>query len=420
MEWISITKTIEEIQDKLDSNEAVVLTAEELKNKLKNDEKVTIDDVDVVTCSTSGVMSGTAALLHMQITEPGLFNKAKEVYINGIPAYPGPCPNELLGSVDVILYATKASETIEDYGGGFLIKDLLDKKEVDVKVIDIEDNEFTTTVTLDDLKTARIIGTRMAFKNYNSFTNPEPRAQKSIFYNNEMEGPYNSYSFSGCGDINPLQNDPDQKIIKPNTKILLNGAQGVVIDNGTRSSSEKPNLLLTADMKDMDSYYVGGYKTAMSSEVFDSVAIPIPVLDEEVLENLKVLNKDIPLPVSDIHGRHLPIDTVDYSLWDDADLRPTLNLDECFDCIPCLCELYCPVNAFHKKKEIDTKLCFGCGYCTTVCPRGTPSINMGKIKITAEDKERNIPVTCRQSDRLRAIKLAEKLKQDLLDGSFRF
>ncbi len=378
-----------------------------------------MDDVDVVTCSTSGIMSGTSALLHMQIADPGLFSKAKEVYINGIPVFPGPCPNELLGSVDVMLYATKPSETIEDYGGGFLIKDLLDKKPVDVKVIDVEDNEFEKTVTIDDLQTARIIGTRMAFKNYNSFTNPETSAQKSIFNASEMEGPYNSYSFSGCGDINPLENDPDQDIIKPGTKILLNGAQGVVIDNGTRSNKQKPNLLLTASMKDMDPYYVGGFKTGLSPEVYNSVAIPIPVLNESVLENLKILNKDVPLPVNDIHGRHLPIDTTDYSLWDGVEYRPTLDLDKCFDCIPCLCELYCPVNAYHKHEPIDMDLCYGCGYCATVCPRGTPSIKMGSVKINVDDKEKEIPVTCRQSDKVRAIKLAEQLKEDLLDGSFR-
>ena len=87
-----MTKTLKDIQDKLDSNEAAVFTADELKTKLKNGEKLTVDDVDVVTCGTSGVMSGTTALLHIPVSEPGEFNKAKEVYINGIEAYPGPCP----------------------------------------------------------------------------------------------------------------------------------------------------------------------------------------------------------------------------------------------------------------------------------------------------------------------------------------
>lgn len=412
-------KTLKDIQDKLDSGEASVFTAAEFKTKLRNNEEIDVDDVDVVTCGTSGVMSGTAALLHMQVGEPGSFVKAKEVYINGIPAYPGPCPNELLGSVDVFVYGTNHSKSIEDYGGGFLFKDLADGKEVEVEVVDIEDNVIKTTLKLEDMELARIIGTRMAFKNYNSFTNPSSKAQKSIFNVTAMEGPYNSYSFSGSGDINPLENDPKQKVIKAGTKVLLNGAQGVIISNGTRSTEQKPNLLLTADLKDMNPYYLGGFKTGLGPEVFNSVAVAIPVLNEEILNNLKVLNEDIELPVCDIHGRHLPIDTVDYSVWDNSDLRPLTNPDNCFNCIPCLPEIYCPVNAYRKDKTIDTDLCFGCGYCATVCPRGVPSINMGKIKIEAEDKQRNIEVTCRQSDRKRAMELSIELKEQILDGRFK-
>lgn len=415
-----MSKTLEDIQKKLDSGDAIVLTAEELKTKLRDGEEVTLDDVDVVTCGTSGVMSGTTALFHIPVTDPGVFNKAANVYLNGIPAYPGPCPNELLGSVDVILYGTNHSETIDDYGGGFLIKDLLSGKEIEVKVVDIEGNEFTKNVTLDDIPDARMIGTRMAFKNYNSFTNPKPDAIKSIFNVTPMEGPYNSFSFSGCGDVNPLANDPNQDVIVPGTKILLNGAQGVIIDNGTRSSKEKPNLLLTADMKDMKSYYVGGYKTGMGPEVFDSVAIPIPVLNENILNNLKVLNKDISLPLCDIRGRHLPIATIDYTMWDgDIEYRPTVDTSKCFNCIPCLPNIYCPVNAYHKDKTIDTDLCFGCGYCATVCPRGVPSIKTGNVTFEAENKERNIPVTCRQSDKKRGLEIAEDLKEAILDGSFK-
>lgn len=414
-----MSKTLKDIQEKLDSQQAAVFTADEFKSKLRRGEDVTLDDVDVVTCGTSGVMSGTTALLHIPVAQPGEFSKAKEVYINGIPAYPGPCPNELLGSVDVMVYGTNHSTTIEDYGGGFLFKDLVEGREVEVKVIDVDDNTFTTKVTIDDMPTARMIGTRNAFKNYNSFTNPSPKAQKSIFNASPMEGPYNSYSFSGCGEINPLENDPQQKVIKEGTKVLLNGASGVVIDNGTRSTPEKPNLLLTADMKQMNNYYLGGFRTGLGPEVFDSVAIPIPVLNEDILNNLKVMNKDISLPVCDIHGRHLPIDTVDYTVWENVDYRPTTDPDSCFGCIPCLPEIYCPTKAYKKDKTVDPELCFGCGYCATVCPRGVPSIDMGRIEIEADGKTRKIPVTCRQSDKQRALKISMELKNRLLDGTFR-
>lgn len=418
-----MSKTIEDIQQKLDSGDAVVLTAEELKNKIRSGEDVTVNDVDVVTCGTSGVMSGTSLLLHLPVAEAGSFNRAKEVYLNGIPAYPGPCPNELLGTVDVMVYGTNHSVHDENYGGGFLIKDLLQNKEIDVVVIDNEDNRITTTVTIDDIPYARIFGTRMAFKNYTAFTNPTSGAQKSIFNVSPMEGPYNSLSFSGCGDINPLQNDPEQKIIKQGTKVLLNGAQGIVLGNGTRSTDEKPNLSIIADLKEMNPHYVGGFKTGMGAEVFDSVAVPIPVLDEDTLENLKVLNKDIHLSLANIQGRHLPLAMIDYSMWDNADSRPTVNNDLCFKCIPCLPELYCPVNAFHNSQdgliELNLDDCFGCGYCQTVCPRGVPYINTNKVTFEIEGKTRNIEVSCRQSDKLRALEIATQLKNEIIDGSFK-
>ncbi len=414
-----MAKTIEEIQEKLDSGSAIVLTAEELKTKLREGDEITSKDVDVVTCGTSGVMSGTTALLHVPITKPGLFNKAREVYINGIPAYPGPCPNELLGSIDVFLYGTNHSHTKKDYGGGFLLKDLLDGKEVEIKVIDIEGNEFNTKVTLDDFQTARLIGTRMAFKNYNSFTNPDSDSQKSIFNAVAMEGPYNAYSFSGCGEINPLANDPNQELIREGTKILLNGAQGVIIDNGTRSNREKPNLLLTADIKKMNSYYIGGFKTGMGPEIFDSVAIPIPVLNDDILENLKVRDEDITLPVCDIHGRHLPLGSTDYTMWENCDFRPQIDLNKCLECDSCLPENTCPTNAYHSNAEVNEMLCYGCGICTTLCPGHVPSMKLGSINIEVDGQNKRIPVTCRQSDKKRGLEIAEELKKALLDGTFR-
>jgi uncharacterized protein (DUF39 family) len=158
----------------------------------------------------------------------------------------------------------------------------------------------------------------------------------------------------------------------------------------------------------------------MGPEIFDSVAIPIPVINDEVLENLKILNKDIKLPVCDIHGRHLPLDEVDYTVWDDVEYRPVTEPDMCFNCIPCLPALYCPTNAYDKDtKQVDETLCFGCGYCANVCPRGIPSINMGSVTIETDGKTRKIDVTCRQSDKKRAMDISQDLKEKLLDGSFK-
>ena len=103
------TKTISQINEKIKNGEANIYTAEEFKKLIKKDDAPDFDEVDVVTAGTCGVMSGTAAILNFIVSPPGEFIRANEVYLNGVPAYAGPCPNEWLGSVDVILHGTAHS-----------------------------------------------------------------------------------------------------------------------------------------------------------------------------------------------------------------------------------------------------------------------------------------------------------------------
>ena len=127
-------RTISQINERIENGEANIYTAEEFKKLIKKGDAPDFEEVDVVTCGTCGVMSGTAAILNFIISPPGEFIRASEVYMNGVPAYAGPCPNEWLGSVDVILHGTAHSIHDENYGGGFLLKDLLEGKSVDVRV----------------------------------------------------------------------------------------------------------------------------------------------------------------------------------------------------------------------------------------------------------------------------------------------
>ena len=276
------TRSIGQINEKIENGEANIYTAEEFKKLIKKGDAPSFDEVDVVTCGTCGVMSGTAAILNFIVSAPGEFIRAREVYLNGIPAYAGPCPNEWLGSIDAILHGTTHSINDDNYGGGFLLKEILEGKPVDVRVESVDGKTIENTITIDDIIRGQIVGTRMAFKNYTAFTNPNKEAISSIFAATPLEGNCSGLTFSGCGDLNPLQNDVPHNVIKEGVKILLNGAQGYVLGDGTRSSAEKPNLMLTADFKQMDPYYIGGFKTGQGGEVYDTVAIPIPVLSEEI------------------------------------------------------------------------------------------------------------------------------------------
>ena len=410
---------MDEINRRIESGEANIYTAEEFKKLIKKDDAPSFDEVDVVTCGTCGVMSGTAAIMNFVVSDPGVFIRANEVYMNGVPAYAGPCPNEWLGSVDVILHGTAHSIYDANYGGGFLLKEILEGKTVDVRVETAEGKTIESEITRDDIKRGQIIGARMAFKNYTAFTNPGADEVKSIFSAIPLEGNFRGLTFSGCGDLNPLQNDIPHNVIRPGSRILLNGAVGYVLGDGTRSSAEKPNLMLSADLSEMDPYYIGGFRTSQGAEVYDTVAVPIPVLNEEIYNNLLITDDEIDLPVADIRGRHLPLATTDYEkMWSAHDLRPKYKSGECISCDGCTVEAVCPTNAF-KDRKINPAHCFGCGMCAAYCRHDAFEMNTGSVDLTIEDNRVNVPIILRQSDRLRGNKLSLKLKKMIENKEFR-
>lgn len=410
-------RSIEEINHKIKVGEATVLTAEEVTQMVENGETLQPEDVDVVTTGTCGIMSGTAALLHLKVGEPGSFKKAKKIYLNGVPGFPGPCPNEWLGSVDLMIYGTAHSVNDHQYGGGFLFKDMVAGNEIKIEVESTQGEIIKSTTTLEEMATARIIGTRMAFKNYTAFVNPNSESISSIFHAIDMEGPFKGLSFSGCGEINPLQNDPSMQAICMGSRILLNGAEGFIIDNGTRSTPEKPNLMLTADMHDMDSHYLGGFKTSAGPEIFDSVAVAIPITSQEVLERTFINNADINLLVADIKGRHLPLGQTNYGeMWDDADERPIYHPEKCANCFKCVVRERCPTMAF--TDVLNAKKCFGCGMCAYSCEFGTFEMKTGSVELKLVQGNVEVPIACRQSDIKRAREITLELKKRIEKGSF--
>lgn len=412
------TRTISQINEKIENGEANIYTAEEFKRLIKQDNAPSFEEVDVVTAGTCGVMSGTAAILNFIVSEPGEFIRAREVYLNGIPAYAGPCPNEWLGSIDVILHGTTHSIHDENYGGGFLLKEILEGKEIDVRIESVDGKTIENTITIDDIGRGQIIGTRMAFKNYTAFVNSYNQPISSIFSAIPLEGNLSGLTFSGCGDLNPLQNDIPHNVIKTGAKFLLNGAVGYILGDGTRSSAEKPNLMLSANYKEMDPYYIGGYKTGQGGEVYDTVAIPIPVLNEEIYNNLLIKDEDITLPVAEIKGRHLPLCDTNYKeMWEGHDLRPQYDRSECSKCDVCDVEKVCPTNAFANER-LNQALCFGCGLCAHYCKHDAFAMNTGEANLEIEGKQVNVPIICRQSDRLRGNKLSLKLKKMIENQEF--
>ncbi|AET64495.1 homocysteine biosynthesis protein [Methanothrix harundinacea] len=63
-------RSFSEIRAKVDRGEAVVLTAREVGEVLADGGRVSLEEVDVVTCATRAVMSGTYAVLSFPAAPP--------------------------------------------------------------------------------------------------------------------------------------------------------------------------------------------------------------------------------------------------------------------------------------------------------------------------------------------------------------
>jgi len=425
MASIVVGKKFSEIMERIERGEAIVLTAEEVSSLVEEKDRSSLEEVDVVTTATRAVMSGTYAILSFPVAGPGSFLRAKNVWLNGISAQVGPCPNENLGVLDLVIFGTAHSRDRPDYGGGHLFRDLVEGKTIQVEVQTEEGGLLQTEVGLDDMPQARMFGSRHAFKNYSAFVNPGSRPVKTIFHARGFEPHCQGATFSGCGQINPLKCDPLLETIGIGTRILLNGAEGYVLGTGTRSSKERPNLSGFADMHQMTAEYMGGFATSAGPECICSLAVPIPLTSPTVLEEIARRDREIALPVNDINTR-TAIGQANYGdVWEDVDLEVEFDPDSCKGCRRCLVETACPMKAVHFDQNgraaiRDGSLCFHCGLCVTECPNGAFRCRMGSLRMkTSSGSVRSVPVVLRQSDRLRALKLSKELKDRILDGSFR-
>lgn len=411
-------RSIAEINERIKSGKAVVLTAQEVCDIVKGGEDLTLNDVDVVTTATRAIMSGTYAVLSFPIVESCSFTRAERASINGVPASIGPCPNERLGIIDLMVFGTSHSKTKPDYGGGHLFRDLVEGKEVQVEVETDEGKIVTKPICLEDIPYARIFSTRNAFKNYVAFVNPGNAPLPTIFSALNFPPNLTCATVSGCGQINPIENDPNLETIGIGTRVIINGAEGFVIGTGSRSIASRPNLLGLADMHQMRPDYMGGFVTSAGPECIGSWAVPIPVLNESMLENIKKLDRDISLPIMDVNVRQTICKTSYEDVWGNTDLEMKFDPTKCISCKSCTTEPVCPMRAISfegGQVKLVKERCFNCGLCASQCVGGAFRGCLGAINF----EDRKIPVVLRQSDRARAIRLAEELKLKILDGSFR-
>ena len=268
-------KTLEQINDKITSGKAVVLTAEEVIDYVdKKGLEAAAREVDVVTTATFGPMCSSGCFLNFGHSQPKI--RITEAWLDDVLAYSG------IAAVDLYLGATQLRANdpanIEypgefKYGGGHVIEKLVAGEEVQLFALsygtdDYPRRELRTKITINDLNQALMVNPRNCYQNYNVAVNTSDKAIHT--YLGYLKPHMKNCGYSSAGQLSPLLNDPYYRAIGVGTRVWLAGAQGHVYSEGTQHASAcergtlgvpsegAGTLALTGDMKKMRPEFVRG------------------------------------------------------------------------------------------------------------------------------------------------------------------
>jgi uncharacterized protein (DUF39 family)/CBS domain-containing protein len=287
------SRTIEEINAKIRNGDAQVLTAEEMKKLVENSGvKVAFKEVDVVTTGTFGAMCSSGAIINLGHSDPPI--KIDRALINDVPiCHPG-------AAVDLYIGATAMSETQPfEYGGGHLIEDLVNGKEVELKATAYGTDcyprtQLKTNLTKDDLNQFYLLNFRNCYQRYNCAVNG--RDETIYTYMGKLLPHMRNATYSGAGELNPLMNDPDYETIGIGTRIFLGGAQGYVIGEGTQHEAKSQNgtLMVRGNAKKMNTEFLRGATfTRYGTTLYVGLGIPIPILNEGLAKKTAIRDEEI-------------------------------------------------------------------------------------------------------------------------------
>ncbi|HPC94557.1 MAG TPA: homocysteine biosynthesis protein [Sedimentisphaerales bacterium] len=310
-------KTYEQINQRIESGKAVVLTADEIMDYVdKKGLEAAAKEVDVVTTATFGPMCSSGCFLNFGHSKPKI--RMSEAWIEDVLVYTG------IAAVDVYLGATQLRHGDPAnmyppgefrYGGGHVIEDLVARKTLQLFALsygtdDYPRREIRTYFTIDDLNQAIMVNPRNCYQNYNVAVNDSDRTIYT--YMGTLEPNRKNATYCSAGQLSPLLNDPYYETIGIGTKVWLAGAQGHVYAEGTqhagaceRTPDGVPTegagtLALTADMKQMKPEFVRGASLrGYGVSLALGIGVPIPILNEQVLKRTCVRDRDIFAPVVD-------------------------------------------------------------------------------------------------------------------------
>jgi uncharacterized protein (DUF39 family) len=314
-----MAKTIQEINEKIKSGKAVVYTAEEIISVVKSKgKKKAAPEVDVVTTGTFAPMCSSGAYFNVGHSNPRIKLGGGSVTLNDIPVYTG------FAAVDFFVGATAIPDDDPrnkiypgkfPYGGGHLIEDLVAGK--DAKLLAraygtdcYPRRKLETWVRLEDMNEAVLFNMRNGYQNYNVAVNLSDRIIYT--YMGVLHPNLRNATYCSAGQLSPLLNDPLYRTIGIGTRIFLGGGVGYVVDRGTQHNPDVPRtdkgvprmgagtLAVMGDLKQMNSRWLRGASfTGYGVTLAVGIGIPIPILDEEMLNYTAVTDADIVAQVVD-------------------------------------------------------------------------------------------------------------------------
>jgi uncharacterized protein (DUF39 family) len=308
-----MSKTIEEINQKIKKGEAVVFTAEEIIGVVKEKGlKRAAEEVDVVTTGTFGPMCSSGAYFNIGHSKPRIKLGGGRSYLNDVPAYTG------LAAVDLFLGATampdddprnKVHPGEFNYGGGHVIEELVAGKDIKLEATAYGTDcyprkKLETWINIKDLNEAVLFNVRNAYQNYNVAAN---LSNKTIYtYMGMLKPNLGNITYCSAGQLSPLLNDPYYKTIGIGTKIFLGGGIGYVAWQGTqfnpttaRAENGVPKggagtLAVIGDLKQMSPrWLVGTSMLGYGPTLTVGIGVPIPILSEEILQYTTVTDDQI-------------------------------------------------------------------------------------------------------------------------------
>lgn len=301
-------KSYEEINLKLKSGKAVVLTAEEVaKMALECTPEEIVQKVDVVTTATFGAMCSSGAIINFGHASPPI--RMEKIRLNGVPCYEG------LAAVDSYIGAAACDPDNPTYGGAHIIQDLLEGKDVLLEAwgkgtVCYPRKHIRTKININTINEFTLFNPRNAYQNYSVAVN---NTKKLIHtYMGTLLPNLQNATYSTSGELSPLLNDPEFRTIGLGTRIFLGGTQGFVVWPGTQFDTSKPKnefgipvsnsgaIAVIGNLKEMSSEYLQAvYFDEYGVSMFVGIGIPIPILDTEMAKRVSINNSQIETTVLD-------------------------------------------------------------------------------------------------------------------------